>query len=162
LLQDTNRLGEAEPLYRRALAIGERSLGPDHPKVATDLNNLASLLRATNRLGEAEPLYRRALAIFLKFTQATGHQHPHLQVAGNNYSVLLAAMGQSSEQIRERLDAIGRPFGIALGGGGSGRDRGDAGAGGLRRADESAGENGPARPAPGVLRAWLGRLFSRG
>ena len=31
LLQDTNRLGEAEPLMRRALAIGEASYGPDHP-----------------------------------------------------------------------------------------------------------------------------------
>ncbi len=63
MLRDTNRLAEAEPLYRRALAIWERSYGPDHPDVAKGLNNLAELLRATNRLGEAEPLYRRALAI---------------------------------------------------------------------------------------------------
>ena len=63
LLQDTNRLAEAEPLMRRALAIDETSYGPDHPNVAIDLNNLASLLQATNRLAEAEPLMRRALAI---------------------------------------------------------------------------------------------------
>jgi hypothetical protein len=31
LLQATNRLSEAEPLYRRAVAINEQSLGPDHP-----------------------------------------------------------------------------------------------------------------------------------
>ena len=62
-MQATNRLGEAEPLMRRALAIDEASYGPDHPNVAIDLNNLASLLQATNRLGEAEPLMRRALAI---------------------------------------------------------------------------------------------------
>ena len=37
--------------------------GPDHPKVATALNNLALLLEATNRSGEAEPLMRRALTI---------------------------------------------------------------------------------------------------
>ena len=48
---------------RRALAIDEKSLGPDHPDVARDLNNLAQLLQATNRLSEAEPLMRRALAI---------------------------------------------------------------------------------------------------
>ena len=59
----TNRLEEAEPLMRRALAIDEQSYGPEHPKVATDLNNLAQLLQATNRLEEAEPLMRRALAI---------------------------------------------------------------------------------------------------
>ena len=53
----------AEPLYRRALAIDEASLGKDHPAVARDLNNLAVLLGDTNRLSETEPLYRRALAI---------------------------------------------------------------------------------------------------
>ena len=49
---------EAEPLYRRALAIDEKSYGPDHPGVAIRLNNLAWLLRDTNRLAEAEPLMR--------------------------------------------------------------------------------------------------------
>ena len=34
--------GEAEPLMRRALDIDEKSLGPDHPRVAIRLNNLAS------------------------------------------------------------------------------------------------------------------------
>ena len=28
---------------------------PDHPEVATDLRDLANLLRETNRLGDAEP-----------------------------------------------------------------------------------------------------------
>jgi hypothetical protein len=37
---------EAEPLYRRALSIDEKSSGPDHPDVARGLNNLAELLRA--------------------------------------------------------------------------------------------------------------------
>ena len=55
--------GEAEPLFRRALAIDEKSFGPDHPNVARGLNNLAGCSRATNRPAEAEPLYRRALAI---------------------------------------------------------------------------------------------------
>ena len=34
LLQATNRLAEAEPLMRRALAIDEAAYGPDHPDVA--------------------------------------------------------------------------------------------------------------------------------
>ena len=59
LLQNTNRLSEAEPLYRRALAINEKGYGPDHPDVANLLNNLGSLLSRTNRRSEAEPLYRR-------------------------------------------------------------------------------------------------------
>jgi hypothetical protein len=57
---------KAEPLFRRALAITEKSYGPDHPDVAIDLNNLAELLRDTNRLSEAGPLYGRALAIYVK------------------------------------------------------------------------------------------------
>jgi Tetratricopeptide repeat len=39
---------EAELLYRRALGIGEKSLGPDHPDVSISLNNLARLLQETN------------------------------------------------------------------------------------------------------------------
>ena len=62
-LENRAEHGEAEPLHRRALAIDEKSLGPDHPDVAIGLNNLAELLRATNRFEEAEPLYRRAVAI---------------------------------------------------------------------------------------------------
>jgi Tetratricopeptide repeat len=50
------------PRKTRSLASFEKSYGPEHPNVATSLNNLAELLRDTNRLTEAEPLYRRALA----------------------------------------------------------------------------------------------------
>lgn len=35
---------EAEPLFTRALAIREKALGPEHPDVASSLNNLAVLL----------------------------------------------------------------------------------------------------------------------
>ncbi|CAN0589164.1 unnamed protein product, partial [Laminaria digitata] len=36
---------EAGPLYKRSLAIKEKALGPEHPSVATSLNNLALLLK---------------------------------------------------------------------------------------------------------------------
>ena len=77
MLQDTNRLAEAEPLMRRALAIDEQSYGTDHPDVARDLNNLAQLLQATNRLAEAEPLMRRAVKIIQNFGEEIGYEHPH-------------------------------------------------------------------------------------
>ena len=89
LLQTTNRLAEAEPLYRRALAIDETSYGPDHPDVAIDLNNLALLLQATNRLAEAEPLMRRALAIF---ETSLGPDHPNTVTVRNNLAALEAAL----------------------------------------------------------------------
>ncbi len=75
------RYGEAEPLYRRALAICETALGAEHPDTATTLNNLAGFYRAQGRYAEAEPFYRRALAI--KET-ALGAEHPDtLRVKGN-------------------------------------------------------------------------------
>ena len=62
-------------MIERALAIDEKSYGPEHPRVAIDLNNLAQLLQATNRLGEAEPLMKRALAIDEK---SYGPEHPNV------------------------------------------------------------------------------------
>jgi hypothetical protein len=37
-------LADAEPLYKRSLAIAEKALGVEHPDVAAALNNLAVLL----------------------------------------------------------------------------------------------------------------------
>ena len=67
---------------RRALAIDEKSYGPDHPNVATALNNLAGLLEETNRLAEAEPLMRRALAIDEK---SFGFDHPKVANASTTW-----------------------------------------------------------------------------
>ncbi|MGC2220875.1 MAG: tetratricopeptide repeat protein [Methylocella sp.] len=87
LFKAKSRYAEAEPLYRRALAIDEASYGPDHPDVATALNNLAQLLSDTNRLAEAEPLMRRALAI----TEASyGPDHPDVAIRLNNLAQLLS------------------------------------------------------------------------
>ena len=85
---------QTEPLLRRALAIDEKSFGPDHPNVATDLNNLALLLQATNRLAEAEPLMRRALAIDEK---SFGPDHPNVATGLNNLAVLLRATNRLAE-----------------------------------------------------------------
>ena len=63
LLLRTYRLGEAEPLLRRALDLNVATFGEHHPTVAADSNNLAMVLKATNRIQEAEPLMRRALEI---------------------------------------------------------------------------------------------------
>ena len=54
---------EAELLYRRALAIREKSLGQNHPEVAVSLNDLAVTLQRQGRYAEAELLHRRAMAI---------------------------------------------------------------------------------------------------
>jgi tetratricopeptide (TPR) repeat protein len=82
----------AEPLMRRALAIDEKSLGPEHPSVAISLNNLAQLLKDINRLSEAEPLMRRALAIDEK---SLGHEHPSVARDLNNLANLLQATNRA-------------------------------------------------------------------
>jgi hypothetical protein len=97
---------------RRALAIDEKSSGPEHPNVATDLNNLAQLLRATNRLEEAEPLMRRVVVIVLEFTRSTGHLHPHLKTTLGNYWGILKAMSLGEEEVARRIAEVGKAAGF--------------------------------------------------
>lgn len=60
-LYQAGRAKEALPLAKRALAIYEKVLGPDHPDVATSLNNLGFLLQAMGDLKGAKLYYERAL-----------------------------------------------------------------------------------------------------
>ena len=94
LLLRTNRLGEAEPLMRRALEIHVIGFGEQHPNVAICLSNLAALLLDTNRTKEAEPLVRRALEIDVA---ALGEQHPNVAIRLNN----LAQMLNNTNRIEE-------------------------------------------------------------
>jgi len=64
---------KAEPLFKRSLAIWEKALGPDHPDVATSLNNLATLYYQQGDYAKAEPLFKRSLAILEK---ALGPDNP--------------------------------------------------------------------------------------
>ena len=43
---------QAIPFLRKALELGEREFGPDHPTTATTLNNLAQLYRLQGRYEE--------------------------------------------------------------------------------------------------------------
>ena len=68
----------AEPLYVRSLAIREKVLGPEHPDVATSLNNLAELFSAQGNYADAEPFHRRSLEIN---AQAPRPEHDRHSVA---------------------------------------------------------------------------------
>src|SRR5450759_4616155 len=48
-LYNEGRYSEAIQLAQRLLTIQEKALGPEHPDVATSLNNLASLYQALGR-----------------------------------------------------------------------------------------------------------------
>lgn len=108
LLKAKELHAEAEPLMRRALEIGEASVGAGHPNVAIHLNNIAQLLKDTNRLAEAGPLMRHHLAIFFAFGRQTGHADPHRDAAIGNYTALLRAMGHNAAAIVAEIGAVWR------------------------------------------------------
>jgi tetratricopeptide (TPR) repeat protein/transcriptional regulator with XRE-family HTH domain len=85
---------QAEPIYRRALAIREQHLGPDQPDTATILHNLAILQRDTGNVVEAEQLYQRALAIR---EQHLGPDHPYTANALSNVANLYLAQKRYRE-----------------------------------------------------------------
>jgi hypothetical protein len=90
-LQEHGRAGEALPMFQRALAIAEATYGPNHPEVATRLNNLALALRTLGRAGEALPMFQRALAI----AEATyGPNHPSVLTIRGNLESAQNALGE--------------------------------------------------------------------
>ena len=95
----------AEPLARRALIIDENAFGHDHPTVASDLNNLASLLQDMGQYPEAESLFQRSLAIY-EMTLPRGH--PLIATGINNLGLIHQYRGDyaGAEQCYRRALAI--------------------------------------------------------
>ena len=95
----------AEPLYRRALAIVEKVLGPEHPVTAAGLNNLALLFRTRGDYEGAEPLLRRALAIREK---VLGPKDPGMALSLNNLALQFRTRGdyEGAEPLFRRALAI--------------------------------------------------------
>ena len=105
LYRDQEKYEEAEPLQKRALAIDEKSLGRDHPHVATDLNNLALLYQAQGKYAKAGLLYRRSLVIV---ERSLGPEHPYLATGLENYADLLRLTKRETEAKKKeaRAEAI--------------------------------------------------------
>jgi tetratricopeptide (TPR) repeat protein len=61
---------DAEPLYRRGLAVEAKAFGSEHPNAAKILKNYATLLRETGRDAEAAKLEARARAIRANYAKA--------------------------------------------------------------------------------------------
>ena len=72
LYDNQGRYAEAEPLYKRALAIYEQELGPDYAEVAISLNNLAELYDHQGRARRPSRSTSEALAIY----EALGPDQP--------------------------------------------------------------------------------------
>jgi hypothetical protein len=97
------RFEEAEPLLRQSLAILEGACGPDHPRVAEALCDLAMVLQDCD---EAETLYRRSLAI----AEGTyGPSHPNVVIPLHGMAVALEVLSsryQEAEPLYRRCLAI--------------------------------------------------------
>lgn len=89
-------LKRAKPYCERALAIHEQALDSDPLDIASNLNNLGSLLQAMGQLAEARPFYQRALTIY---EQTLGDDHPHTAISLNNLASLLKDMGQWADAL---------------------------------------------------------------
>lgn len=96
---------EAELLFNRALMIGEKGLGRDHPGVGATVQNLGILYATQHRYQEGEPLLKRALAITVK---GFGFDHPRTAMILKTLSSFYAVQGKfaEAEQFIEKSLAI--------------------------------------------------------
>ena len=91
----TGHYADAERSTARALAIRDRNVGPDHPSIATSMNNLGEVLFAQGRHKEAERNFRKALALVRR------EAPPDLQ----RQAKLLANLGKALITLRRRREA---------------------------------------------------------
>jgi tetratricopeptide (TPR) repeat protein len=103
ILDGLERYEESEPIYRRALAILEAALGPDHEEIGATCHNLAALLAARGDHQEAERYYRRALAIRERIL---GRAAPDTALTCNNLGKLLTDIGRPDEAVPLLASAV--------------------------------------------------------
>jgi tetratricopeptide (TPR) repeat protein len=84
---------DAENSVEAALEKAEQ-FGPEDPRLAASLNNLAFLYHTQGRYAEAEPLYRRALTVKEK---TLGTDHPTVASSLNNLANLYNAQGKYAD-----------------------------------------------------------------
>ena len=98
------RYAEAEEGWLLALKEA-KNFGPEDPRLAASLTNLAALYFIQGKYAEAEPLYQHALAIREK---ALGPEHPNVAQSLENYAALLRQMNRDDEadQMQARARVI--------------------------------------------------------
>ena len=89
-LYQAREYAEGLPFAQRSVELLEKAFGPEHPYVATALNNLAKFYYMTVAYAKAEPLFQRALTIFEK---ALGREHPTVATTLDDLAMLYRAMG---------------------------------------------------------------------
>lgn len=100
LLDDKPR---AEELFRSADAIYRRTLGVDHPAVASNLHSLAILLRQTGRLEAAAQALDETLAIQRR---ALGATHPDVADTLNSRAMLLLSLERHEAALADARQSV--------------------------------------------------------
>jgi tetratricopeptide (TPR) repeat protein len=103
--QNEGKYTEAEPLRKRALALMEKILGPEHPLVVQGLYSLATLYWAQGKYADAEPLSKKSLAIVEK---VLGPDNADVAASLNNLATLYQVQGKygDAEPLHRRSLAI--------------------------------------------------------
>ncbi len=102
---EQGKYADAEDLFKRALAIYEKTRGASPPTVASTINNLAALYDEQGKYADAEGLYKRALAIREK---ALGKDHRDVAHTLHNLGVVYKEQGKyaDAEGLYERALSI--------------------------------------------------------
>jgi eukaryotic-like serine/threonine-protein kinase len=85
-----DKLGEAERVYDQAIALLRRTAGPQHPELATALNNVGFLYNRQQRWADARRVYAESAAIR---RVALGPQHPDTAAAEMGEALALNKLG---------------------------------------------------------------------
>ncbi|MFY0539488.1 tetratricopeptide repeat protein [Nannocystis pusilla] len=104
-------VGSGRRVRAQGLALLQRLVGRDHPRVGQDLGALAAILHGQDRFAAAERLYRRALAIFEK---TLGPDHYEVGFVLGNLAVACHERGklaEAAELYRRCLQIMDRTVG---------------------------------------------------
>src|SRR5262245_22193220 len=90
LLRERGDLASARSLFKRAIAICEKTLGLQHRATLQSLDNLADVLRIEGNLGDERALYERALSVA---EHVWGPEHQYTARCLNNLAMVLREQG---------------------------------------------------------------------
>ena len=92
---------EAEEFFRKALEIGDRTVGPDHPDMILLLNDLTRIYLKQSAHASAEPLLLR----LLEMKRSKGEDHPEVATVMASLATVRQALGrhESAEQLWRRV-----------------------------------------------------------
>jgi TonB family protein len=98
---ETGNDAEAEEFFRKALEIGDRTVGPDHPDMILLLNDLTRIYLRQSAYASAEPLLLR----LLEMKRSKGDEHPEVATVMASLATVRQALGrhESAEQLWRRV-----------------------------------------------------------